>query len=90
MVLINKMERDNANFIKAVASIQEYSDVRLIPVQIPWGEKADFQGVIDILKMKAYKGNSASPVEIPAGIQMPQPKKRAPSWWKPPLKAMTL
>ncbi len=67
-VLINKMERENANFIKAVASIQEYSDVRLIPVQIPWGEKAAFQGVIDIIKMKAYKGNSATPVEIPADL----------------------
>ncbi len=69
MVLINKMERDNANFYKAVASIQEYSGVRLIPVQLPWGEKTGFQGVIDILNMKAYKGNSATPVGNPRGIK---------------------
>lgn len=66
LLLVNKMERENANFQKAVASVQEFSDIRLVPVQIPWGEKAGFQGVIDVLKMKAYKGNSAAPVEIPA------------------------
>jgi elongation factor G len=76
-VLINKMERENANFIKAVASIQEYSDIRLIPVQIPWGEKAAFQGVIDIIKMKAYKGNSATPVEIPADLMPAAEEARA-------------
>ena len=31
-VVINKMERENANFQKALASIQEFSDVRLIPI----------------------------------------------------------
>jgi len=46
-VVINKMNRDNADFAKALASVQEISDARLIPVQLPWGEKADFKGVID-------------------------------------------
>jgi elongation factor G len=65
-VLINKMNRENANFQKALASIQEYSETRLIPVQLPWGEKADFQGVIDLLTMKAYPGDGKKAVEIPA------------------------
>lgn len=65
-VLINKMNRENASFQKALASIQEYSETRLIPVQLPWGEKADFQGVIDLLTMKAYPGDGKNPVEIPA------------------------
>lgn len=65
-VLINKMNRENANFQKALASIQEYSETRLIPVQLPWGEKADFQGVIDLLTMKAYPGDGKNAVEIPA------------------------
>jgi elongation factor G len=64
--VINKMERDNANFQKAVASLQEFSSIRVIPVQLPWGEKQSFQGVIDLLSMKAYKGNSKTPVDIPA------------------------
>ncbi len=65
-LVINKMERENANFQKALASVQEFSDIRLIPVQIPWGEKADFKGVIDLLSMKALKGNGKTVVDIPA------------------------
>ncbi|MGD0708641.1 MAG: elongation factor G [Anaerolineaceae bacterium] len=65
-LIINKMERENANFQKALASIQEYSEIRLVPVQLPWGEKAAFQGVIDLITMKAYKGDGKSAVEIPA------------------------
>lgn len=65
IVLINKMERENANFQKALASLQEFSSIRLIPIQLPWGEKQNFQGVIDLISMKAYKGNSKTPVEIP-------------------------
>ena len=65
-LVINKMDRENANFQKALASVQEYSDVRLVPVQLPWGEKASFQGVIDLLTMKAYKGDGKTVVEIPA------------------------
>jgi elongation factor G len=64
-VVINKMERENASFQKALASVQEYSDTRLIPVELPWGEKADFQGVINLLSMKAYKGDGKTAVEIP-------------------------
>jgi elongation factor G len=64
--VINKMERDNANFQKALTALQEFSTIRVIPVQLPWGEKAAFQGVIDLLSMKAYKGNSKTAVDIPA------------------------
>ena len=66
MILINKMDRENANFEKAVNSVKEFSEVRLIPIQLPWGEKQDFKGVIDLLSMKALKGNGSEAVEIPA------------------------
>jgi len=65
-VVINKMDRDNANFQKALASIQNLTETRLIPVQLPWGEKANFQGVIDLITMKAYKGDGKTIVDIPA------------------------
>ena len=64
-LVINKMERDNANFQKALSSVEEFSEFRLIQVQLPWGEKADFQGVIDLLSMKAYKGDGKEIVDIP-------------------------
>jgi len=66
MMLINKMERENANFQKALQSVQDHVEPRLLPLQLPWGEKADFKGVIDLLSMKAYAGEGKEGVEIPA------------------------
>ncbi|NMA12387.1 MAG: elongation factor G [Chloroflexi bacterium] len=65
LVVVNKMNRENSDFKKALASLQEYTDKRLITVQIPWGEKLDFHGVIDILSMKAYDGKNKA-TDIPA------------------------
>jgi elongation factor G len=65
-VVINKMDRDNADFQKALASVQQLSEVRLLPIQLPWGEKQDFQGVIDLLSMKAFAGDGKSAADIPA------------------------
>ena len=42
-VLINKMDRDNADFNKAFASIEERSNTRLIKVQLPWAKNRIFR-----------------------------------------------
>jgi elongation factor G len=65
-VAINKMNRENANYNSALASIEEMSEARLVPIQIPMGEKLEFSGVIDLLTMKAYPGDGSKPTEIPA------------------------
>lgn len=65
-VLINKMNRDNANFQKAMDSVQELTEARLVPIQLPWGEKDDFKGVIDLLSLKAYAGRGETGEAIPA------------------------
>ena len=65
-VVINKMNRDNANFRKALDSVQQISETRLIPVQLPWGERAEFKGVLDLLTMKAYSGDGSDARVIPA------------------------
>ncbi len=67
-VLFNKMNRDNANFHKALDSVQQLSEARLLPLQLPWGERADFKGVIDILSMKAYAGDGSKAEDIPADL----------------------
>ena len=68
-LVVNKLDRDNANFQKALASVQEFSETRLIPVQLPWGEKADFKGVIDLITMKAYAGDGKNAEEIPSDLK---------------------
>jgi elongation factor G len=68
ILVINKLERDNANYHHAIATFKDFTDTRLIPVQLPLGEKADFKGVIDLLSMKAYIGDGKTASEIPANF----------------------
>src|SRR3990172_518500 len=68
MIVVNKMDRENANGDKALASVLESINVRLIKIQLPWGEKQNFQGVIDLITMKAY-GKDDKAVEIPADFK---------------------
>jgi elongation factor G len=68
-VVINKMDRDNADFHQALASVQEFSPTRLVPVQLPWGEKAAYKGVIDLITMKAYANEGKVVEEIPADFK---------------------
>ncbi|MBI3360353.1 MAG: elongation factor G [Chloroflexi bacterium] len=68
-VVINKMNRENANFQQALESVQSAFKVKLVPVQLPWGEKDHFQGVIGLLSMKARKGAGAELVDIPADMK---------------------
>jgi elongation factor G len=66
VVIVNKMDRDNANLKKVMTSLEEFSPTRLIKVQLPWGERGEFKGVIDLLTNKAYEGDGKTAVEIPA------------------------
>lgn len=71
-IVINKMDRENANFNKAYAAVEEFATAanrRLVHVQLPWGEKLDFKGVIDLIHMKAYSGDGKVATDIPAEYQ---------------------
>jgi len=68
-VLIAKMDRDNANFQQALASAQGLTSAKLVPVQLPWGERQSFKGVIDLLAMKARPGAGKEANEIPAELK---------------------
>ena len=50
---VNKMDRMGANFWRTVDMITERLGAKPIPIQIPMGAEADFEGVIDLVKMKA-------------------------------------
>jgi len=68
-VIINKMDRENADYKKALDSIQTNSETRLLPIQLPIGEKQDFKGVIDLLSMKAFKVGAKTGEDIPADLK---------------------
>jgi elongation factor G len=71
-VVINKMDRENANFDKAYESAEQFahnSEARLVKVQLPWGEKLDFKGIVDLIAMKAYSGDGKNAQDIPAELK---------------------
>ncbi len=70
--VINKMDRENADFQKTYDAIKEFveaHDKRVVQVHIPIGEKHDFKGVVDVIGMKAYLGDGKTTAEIPAELK---------------------
>ncbi|MCC6077384.1 elongation factor G [Pseudomonas sp. GCM10022188] len=74
IVYVNKMDRAGANFLRVVGQIKNRLGHTPVPVQLAIGAEEDFQGQIDLLKMKAIywneddKGTSYREEEIPAEL----------------------
>lgn len=70
IIVVNKMDRENADFDAIVETMKEKFSKRVIPLQIPIGAEADFKGTVDIVTMKAYiaKGNIYEEQEIPEDL----------------------
>jgi elongation factor G len=68
LAFVNKMERENVDFDGVVAQIAAKFEVTAVPVQLPIGSQADFQGVVDLLTEKAYLGAKATEGPIPEGM----------------------
>ncbi len=54
MAYINKMDVTGANFYRVVDMMHERLNANAVPIQLPIGSEADFKGIIDLVKMKAY------------------------------------
>ena len=72
-IVINWMDRELANFERALASVQEVFGRAVVPVQLPIGAEKQFRGVVDLLSMKALvytpDGDGRGKVEeIPADM----------------------
>ena len=67
IAFVNKMDRENADFKNALETIEKAFGISAIPLNIPMGAEDSFEGVIDLIKMKAviYKDGSSSEVDIP-------------------------
>lgn len=75
VIFINKLERENANFAKVMDQLNEsFPTMRFAPLNLPMGQEAQFQGVIDIIERKAYvyENNASGKYtvkELPAEFQ---------------------
>ena len=53
VVFVNKMDRTGADFLRVVEQIRERLGAHPVPIQLPLGAEENFQGVIDLVSMKA-------------------------------------
>jgi elongation factor G len=65
LVFVNKMDRENADFHKTLGEVQSRFGRRCVPIQVPMGAHNDFQGVVDLLALKAFSGTDGTEGEIP-------------------------
>ncbi len=71
MMVVNQIDKENANFEKAVKASQEMFGPSVVPIQLPIMDGNDFVGYVDIVSMKAYKfdGKNEKEVDIPANLK---------------------
>ena len=60
MAFVNKMDRQGADFLRVVGQIKDRLGANPVPIQLPIGAEENFQGVIDLIKMKAIYWEEAN------------------------------
>jgi elongation factor G len=74
IAFVNKMDRTGANFYKVCQQIGDRLRANYVPIQIPIGSEADFEGIVDLVEMKAYLykndlGTDVKEVTIPESVK---------------------
>ena len=70
MLVINNMDRENANFDKTVEALHEKFGVTCVPIQLPIMDKGAYIGYVDLTTMTAKKfdGKNEKEIDIPANL----------------------
>jgi len=74
LLYVNKMDRTGADFMRTVRMVRERLGANAVPVQLPIGAEDDFQGVVDLIRMKSIiylddLGTRSDETDIPADLQ---------------------
>ena len=75
MAFVNKMDRAGANFLRVIEQIKKRLGAFPVPIQLPIGAEDKFEGVVDLVKMKAIywsnenMGLTFEERDIPADMQ---------------------
>ena len=60
LVFVNKMDRSGANFLRVIEQIRQRLGSNPVPMQLPIGAEEKFEGVVDLIKMKAIYWNDSN------------------------------
>ena len=82
MVYVNKMDITGANFMLCVEQMKTRLRAHPVPIQLPIGSEDNFQGIVDLIKMKAFihkddLGKVIEETDIPAEMQADAEKFRS-------------
>src|SRR3989454_755724 len=80
-VVVNRLDRERADFYRTLESLARRLKGRLVALQIPLGEESSFRGYVDLVRMKAvtYANGKASEGEVPGtDLKAKQPGTRSP------------
>lgn len=74
IAFVNKMDRTGADFLKVCGQLRDRLGANAVPIQIPVGAESGFQGVVDLVAMRARiyhddLGQNFDDTEIPADVQ---------------------
>jgi elongation factor G len=74
MVYVNKMDITGADFMLCVRQLKERLNANAVPIQLPIGAEDNFQGIVDLIKMRAFihkddLGKDIEEGEIPADLK---------------------
>jgi elongation factor G len=69
-VVVNRLDRERADFFRTLESLERRLKGRIVPLQIPVGEESGFRGFVDLGRMKAvlYTDGRAAETDIPAEL----------------------
>ncbi|VUX55521.1 protein chain elongation factor EF-G, GTP-binding [uncultured Woeseiaceae bacterium] len=59
MIFVNKMDRAGADYLRVIEQVKERLGANPVPIQLPIGAEEKFEGVIDLVRMKAIYWNEA-------------------------------
>ncbi|MBW2618483.1 MAG: GTP-binding protein, partial [Deltaproteobacteria bacterium] len=81
IAFVNKMDRVGADLDRTVKMMKQRLGAKPVLLQLPIGEAEEFEGVIDLIRMKAFRydgvaGSAAQEVEIPAELVKDAEEKR--------------
>ncbi len=71
---VNKMDRQGADFLNVVKQVREMLGSKAVPLQLPIGAEDNFQGVVDLIRMKGIiwhvetEGMTFDEIDIPADM----------------------
>ena len=81
IVFINKMDKIGADFLYSVGTLHDRLEANAHPVQLPIGAEDHFDGIIDLVEMKAYKYNNDEGTDIEE-ISIPEDMQELAEEWR--------